>query len=312
VKQLLEFWNRWMNENGQQEGFDPRLNGMVDVFRSLEQFNEHMRVNEQMLTHRWLTEQRLPDLVRRPGRLFGWNELIEGPTEFEFHVNDDGTPASLREGLVCSHTRLPSRIRAGLEMLMALSQGREGNAVYLTEQATPAFGWLKSRFPNARGSEFFEAESRARLEQAMSHHGLADVPLEFQDITRLDFPDAGLDAVLSFDVLEHVPDYHAALAELARVLRRDGHLILTAPFLNDRQDTLVRATIDDDGNIVHHLEPEYHGDPLRPDGVLAFQTFGWDLLDAVRQAGYRDAVWALSWDFSRGLIGGLWTLLARR
>lgn len=292
--------------------YDPCLVHMVEVFRDFEQYNQYMQDNEQVAKHRWLTEQRLADLVRRPGRLFGWNELIQAPTEFEFAINEDGTPESLREGLVCTQSLLPARIRACLEILLALSDGRDDAAVYLTEQASQAFAWLRSRFPNARGSEFFEADSRVRLERAMRRYGLDDMPLDFQDITRLDYRDAELDYVLSFDVLEHVPDYRSALEELARVLRPNGHLVLTAPFLNDRQETVVRATIDNAGNVVHHLEPEYHTDLLRPDGVLAFQTFGWDLLDVVREAGFRDAAWTLSWDFSRGLLGGLWTLLARR
>jgi SAM-dependent methyltransferase len=46
----------------------------------------------------------------------------------------------------------------------------------------------------------------------------------------LPFADGEFDTVLSNQVVEHVPDPRAHLAELARVLRPGGHLILTVPF----------------------------------------------------------------------------------
>ncbi|MDO8941607.1 MAG: class I SAM-dependent methyltransferase, partial [Desulfobacterales bacterium] len=49
------------------------------------------------------------------------------------------------------------------------------------------------------------------------------------DIRALDFPDGRFDAVTAFDILEHIADEHAAIAELSRVLRPDGLLLLTVP-----------------------------------------------------------------------------------
>ena len=50
------------------------------------------------------------------------------------------------------------------------------------------------------------------------------------DATRLPFPDASFDAVVSFKVLAHVVAVREALAEMARVLRPGG--VLTAEFYN--------------------------------------------------------------------------------
>jgi len=49
------------------------------------------------------------------------------------------------------------------------------------------------------------------------------------DITAIPAPDASFDVVLCTEVLEHVPDPAAAVAEMARLLRRGGRLFLTAP-----------------------------------------------------------------------------------
>jgi ubiquinone/menaquinone biosynthesis C-methylase UbiE len=50
------------------------------------------------------------------------------------------------------------------------------------------------------------------------------------DITAIPEPAASFDAVLCTEVLEHVPNPVAALAELSRLVRTGGHLVLTAPF----------------------------------------------------------------------------------
>jgi SAM-dependent methyltransferase len=51
------------------------------------------------------------------------------------------------------------------------------------------------------------------------------------DITNIPIDDQSFDNVLCSEVLEHVPDSVAALKELTRILKKNGRLILTAPFL---------------------------------------------------------------------------------
>ncbi len=46
---------------------------------------------------------------------------------------------------------------------------------------------------------------------------------------RIPLPDGCADVVTSFTVLEHVPDERAALAEMRRVLRPGGRLIISVP-----------------------------------------------------------------------------------
>lgn len=49
------------------------------------------------------------------------------------------------------------------------------------------------------------------------------------DATALPFPDDHFDAVIVSEVLEHLPDYHAALREVRRVLKPEGRLCVTVP-----------------------------------------------------------------------------------
>lgn len=214
----------------------------------------------------------------------------------------------LREGMPCASCGMSARLRSCLAMLGTLVQ--QSDQIYITEQGTPAFAWLQARYPHIRGSEFEpDADRRVALAsylESLGGHG----PIEFQDVTRLDMADDSLDAIACLDVLEHVPDYQAALYEFARVLRPGGHLVATFPF-TDGADTVVRASLSPQGEVIHHLEPEYHGDPVG-GAVLCFQHFGWDLLEAVREAGLAHAEMVMPWSPEQGLLYGHWILVARK
>jgi len=49
------------------------------------------------------------------------------------------------------------------------------------------------------------------------------------DAAALPFGDRSVDAVVMLDVLEHLPDPHAALAEVRRILRQGGVVVLSVP-----------------------------------------------------------------------------------
>ena len=93
------------------------------------------------------------------------------------------------------------------------------------------------------------------------------------------------------EILEHVPDYRAALLEMNRVLKQDGRAILSFPWLGrNTYDNLTRAEMMEDGQTIKYLmEPEYHGDPADAQGILSFRSFGWQILDDLRSAGFKKA-----------------------
>ena len=55
------------------------------------------------------------------------------------------------------------------------------------------------------------------------------VAFEIGDATALRFEDNSFDAVICSEVLEHLPDYDAALAEIRRVLKPSGRLCVSVP-----------------------------------------------------------------------------------
>ncbi len=236
--------------------------------------------------------------------------LAQGGPEFDFHAYcsacervmplridlqwGDGIKPNWRERLQCT-CGLNNRVRAAFGLFRETIARKSTPRVYATEQVTALFERVRRLVPEAMGSEFLrDGTVCGRTNGAGIRH---------EDLTALTFPNESFDVVLSFDVLEHVPDYRACLRELARVLDVGGKLIASFPFNIGAAETVVRASLDASGAITHHLPPEYHGDPVSADGCLCFQVFGWSVLDEMRNAGFSDAHVLLYWSADHGHLG---------
>lgn len=235
-----------------------------------------------------------------------------GIAAFRIEQNATG-PVNWRESVVCPTCRLNARMRFCVSVLSKWMKQRVNGSLYLTEQATFGYALLKKRFQNVAGSEYIQDKARKAAVQKYIRQITGDRSenIRIEDVTRLSFANASFDVVGSFEVLEHVPDYQAALAEIARVLKPNGRLLLTAPFLESSHGTVTRAQVSSDGSITHILPPEFHGDPVS-DGVLCFYHFGWDLLDALRESGFQNVEVISAWSPSLGLMGNLLAISAER
>jgi SAM-dependent methyltransferase len=78
-----------------------------------------------------------------------------------------------------------------------------------------------------------EVETTKRWLGAIAEAGEAPEGARFEvvrgDLTALPFPDASVDRVIAAEVLEHIPDDAAAIAEIARVLKPTGRVAVTVP-----------------------------------------------------------------------------------
>lgn len=233
----------------------------------------------------------------------------EVPLAYSFKygwTDGSGKPVvNWRERLLCSSCGLNNRMRLIVHLLKEQVPMRRDATVYISEQTTELYRLLKSHlFPRLIGSEYLGD----RCERGAELDGIRN-----EDLCQLSFGDKSLDAVLTFDVLEHIPDYHAAVREIFRCLKPAGYLVMTVPFNLTSQATLIRAEIDADGKVRHLLLPEYHGDPLNPNGgVLCFPTFGWDLLDMLRGEGFVEVQALDCWSSEFGYLGEPLVFIARK
>ncbi|MCH7666391.1 MAG: glycosyltransferase [Acidobacteria bacterium] len=215
-------------------------------------------------------------------------------------VNEEGMRIpNWRGRLVCPLCGLGNRQRAiawasreAIRRRAALT-GRRQN-LYMMEQVTPLYKLFNDRVPEAEcdGSEY--------LGPGIEGGTIVD-GIRHEDAENLSFPSESMDFVLSSDVLEHVSNPAAAVHEISRVLRPGGELFLSVPFFRLNARNHQRARLEHD-EIIHIDEPQYHGNPLSPEGSLVFTDFGWELVEQIRSAGLSCSAFAY-WSRELGHLG---------
>lgn len=99
-----------------------------------------------------------------------------------------------------------------------------------------------------------------------------------EDLEHQTFEDETFDVVITQDVFEHLFNPDLAIREIARTLRPSGAHIGTVPLVRREQPSRRRARLSE-GQIIHELPAEYHGNPLSPDGSLVTVDWGFDIAD---------------------------------
>lgn len=207
-----------------------------------------------------------------------------------------GPHPNLREAMKCPGCNLSNRNRLLHQALTASVARIEAPRIALLERMSALFAVLQRAFPSITGSEYLGEGKVSGTTHAWQGHDV-----RHESITDLSFADASLDFLLHCDVLEHVHDYRLALREAARVLDPDdGTMLCTVPFFMTRIEERELARPRADGTIEFFGPPEYHGDGLRPEGILTWHHFGWKLLDDVIEAGFARAHIGLAYDPFRG------------
>jgi len=117
-------------------------------------------------------------------------------------------------------------------------------------------------------------------------HYFSDIPpgqvkegFRCEDLEKQTFSNESFDLIITQDVLEHLFEPQKALIEIGRTLKPGGAHVFTVPWYYWK-DTVVRAVREAD-TIHYLLEPEYHGNPIDPEGSLVTTEWGRDLCDFI-------------------------------
>jgi SAM-dependent methyltransferase len=100
-------------------------------------------------------------------------------------------------------------------------------------------------------------------EAVASIRGLVSEDVHLVKGDRLPFPDAAFDAVAVVDMLEHVPDEAAFVAELARVTKPGGLLVVNTPHSKQSALRRLRHALGQTDEKHGHLRPGYTPERLR-------------------------------------------------
>ena len=104
-----------------------------------------------------------------------------------------------------------------------------------------------------------------------------------QNLEKQTFEDSSFDIVITQDVMEHVINPDKAFAEIARTLKPGGAHIFTVPLVNKFQPTEKWAVLGEKNEIKFLREPEYHGNPIDPNGSPVTMHWGYDIIDFIKK-----------------------------
>ena len=297
---MIKQWLNRLFKSNQKNRLVPALN--ISKIMSYEDYIHYSDKHRQTNMANFLFEK---NLVPEDSTEFTYNgycyvckTVVDFSIDFKYtHKKVDGVlMPNWRERLECPVCHLNNRMRAVVHVFYLKCRPDSDSIIYITEQTTALYKLFKQSFSNICGSEY--------LGDSVSYGSCNSNGIRNEDLTQLSFSSNQFDFILSFDVFEHVPNYKQALAECYRCIKPGGVLFFSVPFVQTSEKNVVRAYVSEIGEIVHLLPPEYHGDPINPEGSLCFHYFGWEILADLKTVGFTDP-YALFYE-SRyfGYLGG--------
>ena len=264
----------------------PRLTSPYQLtrlgFDSVDEYRAYRKDHESLFFKVWFMHETIGDQAD-PISLPGICDICDKTTRFASTTHARAEGAQFKHGVswiaqaVCHcEVNLVERL-----ILRALYDRYEpGHSVYHVGHFLSFRDWLAAHIPGLVSTQYESGRSPGEVEN----------DVRYEDLTGMTFPTAQFDHLICSEILEHIPAYEVALAEMARVIKPGGRVILTFPWLGvDKYENRTRAKLNDDGSITHIEPAQYHGDSASGEGILSFRDFGWEVLDDCRKAGFSSA-----------------------
>ncbi len=266
--------------------------------RSLNEYLIHRKNNAHVYKKIQEIEENLAKNNKRKFTVKGYSYPAQKEVKFEVdYLYSDDVHINWRERVTCPETKLNNRLRASVHFMDFELSVDKNSAIYIAEQLTPLYSYLKKKHTHLVGSEYLGPDATPG---SVNKKGILH-----EDATRLSFNNVAFDYYLSFECFEHIPAYKKAFQESYRILKENGMMFWTVPFANQNHENIIRATVNNDGSINHILPAEYHGDPVNSgEGILCYQHFGCEMFDQLKEIGFKDAYAISYWCDALGYYGG--------
>lgn len=211
------------------------------------------------------------------------------------------TGSNRREQGRCVRCDSISRWRALVHVVGEVKPDWKRCSIHESSASDPTLSWFHSRCPGYVATQYFPG-----VEHGKVHGGF-----RCEDLGDQTFSDAQFDLVITQDVLEHLPDPVAGLREIDRTLKPDGVHVFTLPRYRGIP-TRLRARFHPDGRVEHLLAPQYHGNPVDPEGSLVVTDWGDDVAELIHAAcGMSTTIFRLE-DPQHGILGGVEIFVSRK
>jgi len=195
----------------------------------------------------------------------GWCPVCEQNTEFRAEDN------WFRDSLLCANCGSLPRERAFQWALQTFCPNWRTLVVHESSPSTRQVSQrLRDQCPGYVGSHFSDDTPRGEMKDGFRS----------EDLESMTFADASIDVHCHLDVLEHVNRPNQCFQEMSRTMTENGMAVFTTPIYT--QPTSVRKAIYFEDGVEHLDTPEYHGNPIDPNGALVTFHYGQDLSALIR------------------------------
>ena len=199
----------------------------------------------------------------------GFCPICEAPGTFvaerEDEVDASALPGWFRGSLKCTVCRAPPRERIIADALAKLRPNWRDLSIHESSPGGWAFSYnLKRECSGYVPSQYDPTFPFGDMDPSGKWRN--------EDLEAQTFADNTFDVVITQDVFEHVFHPGRAMREIGRTLKPGGVAVMTVPVVRGWGKTERRAALVN-GEVVHILPPQYHGNPVGDGRALV--TVDW-------------------------------------
>ncbi|MBL4597068.1 MAG: class I SAM-dependent methyltransferase [Robiginitomaculum sp.] len=210
-----------------------------------------------------------------------------------------------RDHLLCSNCGSIPRERALMRVIKQVYPNFKELSVHESSPGTRgASEILKRDCADYSSSQYFPDLASGEMYEKYNQ--------QCQNLEAMSLADQTFDLFVTQDVMEHLYNPAAAFREIARVLKPGGAHIFTVPIVNKWKATELRAILGEDGEIIHLMEPQYHGNPVTDEGILMTYNWGYDIAAFIDKAAGTNTVIMQIDDIEHGIRADLIEVLVSK